>query len=148
QHYPLQGSERFLDLDSEDTVDHLIELMLFVAGAGRAPTAQHEIDVLDGVADPIPGWADLKTAGGHAVRGAAEYLRQPSAGRSRSRSLVPSNSVKRAILRAGGRDGRELNDLGSEDMMAAAGQAYASNTDIGASAASSGSRSTGFSVQR
>ena len=63
QHYPVQGSERLLDLDRKDTVDYLIDLMLFLVGAGRAPTAQHEMDVLDGVANPVQAWADLTTAG-------------------------------------------------------------------------------------
>jgi hypothetical protein len=132
QHYPVQGSERLLDLDRKDTVDYLIDLMLFLVGAGRAPTAQHEMDVLDGVANPVQAWADLTTAGELAAQRTAEYLRQPPARRSNARSLSRPNPVRAAILRAAGMSGRELDTLAHEETTSAARLAYSSNTDIGA----------------
>jgi hypothetical protein len=72
--YPAQGVARLLELDRQDVVDHLIDLMLFIVGQGKAPTAAGEIAVLQGTSPKLARHETQEAATSFTARTTAAYL--------------------------------------------------------------------------
>lgn len=111
--YPEQYEKRILDIEDPDLLDFLLELVTRLLGTGSAPTANEEIQVLQGARDASAENADYDLAKARAVNGTARFIREleTRAGGPATMGVVEISPAARqldAFLRAVGEGGPRI----------------------------------------
>jgi predicted TIM-barrel fold metal-dependent hydrolase len=124
-HYPAQGIETVLNLKNKDVIDSLIDLFVHIV-AGRAPTAEQEIEVLSGSKTSSTSSAQIDLAHQISIDRIDEFFGKSPSRKTKGKESDGNAALRKALLSAAGASvpGKAATDSAAKD-------AYFSKTDFG-----------------